>query len=152
MIRQRMRFSELIPTLQMSVGPVILISGVGLLLLSMTNRFGRVIDRARFIAEALRKNDPQSKARLSSQIPILSRRAQLLRRAITFATMSVFMAALLVMGIFITAIFGANTAILIAVFFLASMIFLILSLVAFLQDLNLSLQAMELEIDAAPNR
>ena len=41
-----MRFAELIPVLQMAVGPVILISGIGLILLSMTNRFGRVIDRA----------------------------------------------------------------------------------------------------------
>ncbi|WP_345111750.1 DUF2721 domain-containing protein [Candidatus Villigracilis vicinus] len=38
---------ELIPVLQTAIGPVILISGVGLLLLSMTNRLSRVIDRAR---------------------------------------------------------------------------------------------------------
>jgi hypothetical protein len=30
-----------------AIGPVILISGVGLLLLTMTNRLGRAIDRAR---------------------------------------------------------------------------------------------------------
>ena len=38
--------SELVPILQIAIGPAILISGVGLLLLSMTNRLGRVIDRA----------------------------------------------------------------------------------------------------------
>ena len=43
--------SELIPVLQTAIGPVILISGVGLLLLTMTNRLGRVIDRARWIDE-----------------------------------------------------------------------------------------------------
>jgi hypothetical protein len=32
--------AELIPILQIAIGPVILISGVGLLLLSMTNRLG----------------------------------------------------------------------------------------------------------------
>ncbi|MFN9975717.1 MAG: DUF2721 domain-containing protein, partial [Phycisphaerae bacterium] len=31
---------DLIPVLQVAIGPVILISGVGLLLLSMTNRLG----------------------------------------------------------------------------------------------------------------
>ena len=41
--------TELIPILQIAVGPVILISGVGLLLLSMTNRLGRAIDRARIL-------------------------------------------------------------------------------------------------------
>jgi hypothetical protein len=38
---------QIIPELQDAIGPVILISGVGLLLLTMTNRLGRAIDRAR---------------------------------------------------------------------------------------------------------
>lgn len=42
-----MRLTNPIPTLQLAVGPTILISGVGMMLLSMTNRFGRVIDRSR---------------------------------------------------------------------------------------------------------
>ncbi len=33
---------DVLPLLQLAVGPVILISGVGLLLLSITNRYGRV--------------------------------------------------------------------------------------------------------------
>ena len=35
--------AELIPVLQMAVGPTVLISGVGLLILSLTNRLGRVV-------------------------------------------------------------------------------------------------------------
>ena len=38
---------QIIPELRDAIGPVILISGVGLLLLTMTNRLGRAIDRAR---------------------------------------------------------------------------------------------------------
>ena len=38
---------DIVPVLQIAIGPVILISGVGLLLLTMTNRLGRAIDRAR---------------------------------------------------------------------------------------------------------
>ena len=34
---------KIIPMLQVAIGPVILISGVGLLLLTMTNRLGRAI-------------------------------------------------------------------------------------------------------------
>ena len=37
---------HLIPIIQTAVGPVILISGLGLLLLTMTNRLGRIIDRS----------------------------------------------------------------------------------------------------------
>ena len=44
---------QLIPVIQTAVGPVILISGVGLLLLSITNRFGRIVDRSRLLAREL---------------------------------------------------------------------------------------------------
>jgi len=39
--------SEIVPVLQTAISPVVLISGVGLLLLTMTNRLGRIVDRAR---------------------------------------------------------------------------------------------------------
>lgn len=39
--------TELIPVLQTAISPMILISGLELLLLTMTNRLGRAIDRAR---------------------------------------------------------------------------------------------------------
>lgn len=42
---QSISLTELVPILQLAVGPVILISGVGLLLLTLTNRFGRMLDR-----------------------------------------------------------------------------------------------------------
>ena len=42
-----MPLTALIPILQVAIGPVILVSGVGLLLLSMTNRLGRIVDRRR---------------------------------------------------------------------------------------------------------
>ena len=48
------RLSELVPVLQTAVGPVILISGVGLLLLSLTNRFGRAVDRTRQLLREMR--------------------------------------------------------------------------------------------------
>jgi hypothetical protein len=49
-----MSLTDLITTLQLSIGPVILISGVGLILLSMTNRLARVIDRSRLLSQDIR--------------------------------------------------------------------------------------------------
>src|SRR5665647_2321311 len=46
---------ELIPVLQVAIGPVILISGVGLLLLTLTNRYGRTIDRSRQLVREKRE-------------------------------------------------------------------------------------------------
>jgi len=41
---------DLTRVLQASISPVALVSGVGLLILSLTNRFGRVTDRLRELA------------------------------------------------------------------------------------------------------
>ena len=44
---------DLIPILQTAVGPVILISGIGLLILSMTNRYTRIFERTHHIVTKL---------------------------------------------------------------------------------------------------
>jgi hypothetical protein len=59
--------TDLIPTHQLAVGPVILISGVGLILLSMTNRFGRIIDRSRILTEDLRRAPRAAHKRILAQ-------------------------------------------------------------------------------------
>ena len=46
---------EPIPVLQVAIGPVILISGIGLLLLTLTNRYGWTIDRSRQLVRELRE-------------------------------------------------------------------------------------------------
>ena len=47
------QIQQIVPELRDAIGPVILISGVGLLLLTMTNRLGRAIDRARLLKNEL---------------------------------------------------------------------------------------------------
>jgi hypothetical protein len=142
--------TELIPVLQIAVGPVVLISGIGLLILSMTNRFGRIIDRGRSLARELPETPRQDQAHLNEQMRILSRRAEYLRRAITAATVSVLLAAVLIITIFITAVLQIEDAWLIGILFVASMCSLIFSLISFIQDLNESLLAFKLDIGMNP--
>lgn len=141
-----MHFTELIPILQASVSPVILISGVGLLLLSMTNRYGRVIDRSRELDDTARGAALPEKERMKPQLEILFRRARLLRTAIIFATVSVLLAAVLVMVLFLAAFLNVEIVTVITVLFIACLLSLIVSLLALLQDINLSLAALKLEL------
>lgn len=140
------KFSEVVPVLQVSVGPVILISGVGLLLLSLTNRYGRVIDRARFLGDGLRKSS-QGDSHVWDQIRILRRRANLLRTSITYGVLSVLCAAVLVIGIFACSLFRISPAAVVVLLFSACMLSLIGSLVFFLKDVNQSLAALDLDMD-----
>lgn len=141
-----MRLIDLVPILQIAVGPVILISGVGLLLLSMTNRLGRVIDRSRLLAEALRKATTQERSRFESQLKVLSRRARLVRLAIILAAMSVLLAAMLIIALFLAALLRWEIGILVAILFAGCMLSLIGSVVVFIADINLSLSALSLEV------
>jgi hypothetical protein len=142
--------AELIPTLQVAIGPVVLISGIGLLILSMTNRLGRVIDRGRILARELSELPPEGQVGIEAQLHILVRRAEYLRRAITAASISVLLAALLIILLFLTAVLRLEDAWLISAVFVGSLGALIFSLVAFLRDLNESLLAFKLDIGMPP--
>jgi hypothetical protein len=140
---------DVVPLLQVAVGPVILISGVGLLLLSMTNRLGRLIDRSRQLSHELRSVGEDDRIGLIAQVRILTARARLVRLAIALATTSLLLAALLIILLFLTALFGLELAVVLSLVFIACMGCLIASLVVFLRDINLSLRAVMLEIEAA---
>jgi len=137
---------NLIPILQVAIGPVILISGIGLLLLSMTNRFGRVIDRARKLARELDTAGPDDRARAIAQIEILAVRGRLVRLSITLAAVSLLLAALLIIALFVTALLYLEAAALLASLFIACMVTLIASIVVFIRDINFSLAALKLEL------
>ncbi len=143
-----MSLDALIPVLQTAIGPVILISGVGLLLLSMTNRFGRVIDRGRMIADRIRITEQSARGGMESQLQILWRRARLLRLAITLSIVSLLLAGTLIIVLFVTALFQSNLGLPVTILFIACMSSLIASLLVFIKDINLSLVAMGLEINA----
>lgn len=143
--------APIIPVLQVAIGPVILISGVGLLILSMSNRFGRIIDRTRVLGHELKTADAARRAWAEAQIVILWRRAQLMRVVITLAGTSVLFAALLIFALFVTALLEISAVLPIVFLFGACLVCLVASVAGFVHDLRLSLLAVRLELDYARN-
>jgi hypothetical protein len=137
--------TELIPVLQIAIGPVILISGVGLLLLSMTNRLGRVIDRARILHRELRMEAQVDRDSIRAQLQILHRRATLIRQAIILASVSALLAALLIISLFFAALLHLDAGWLILLLFIGCLAALIWSLIVSIRDINQSLLALKLE-------
>ncbi len=135
--------------LQVAIGPVILISGVGLLLLTLTNRFGRAVDRSRQLLALMREIPEQERHRLVGQVDILYHRAGLIRLSITMAAVSVLLASILIIGLFITALLKVEAGLLIVVAFTCCMLSLIVSLGAFIREIHLSLVALKLELQRA---
>jgi len=137
---------ELIPVLQIAVGPVILISGVGLLLLSLTNRFGRAVDRSRALGREVREVREAERQRLVSQVEILYLRARVIRLSIIMAALSLLLAAALIIVLFMTALAQVEAGFIIVLLFVCCLASLIVSLAAFIRDIQLSLHALKLEL------
>lgn len=136
---------SIIKVLQTAVTPVVLISGVGLLLLTMTNRFGRLVDRARALATTLKTGTADAEA-THAQLKILAQRGRMLRRSIAEAGFCVLFAALLIITLFVAMLADADVEWLISAFFIISLLFLILSLIDFIRDVYRALEATALEV------
>jgi hypothetical protein len=140
--------TQLVPVLQTAIGPVILISGIGLLLLTMTNRLGRAIDRARILVGTLPDTTETRRVKIAAQLQILWRRARLIRLAIALASVSALAAAILIIVLFLTALWQIETSWIIVILFIVCMLCLIGSLALFIHDINQSLAALKLELEA----
>lgn len=141
-----MPLRDLIPVLQVAIGPVILISGVGLLLLSMTNRYARIIDRTRQLCQEIRSTTGAERENDLAQLQFLMDQARLLRGAMALAATSLLLAALLVIAIFLEALLNLSSAATVVGLFVSCLLSLILSLFLFIRDINLSLRALRLEM------
>lgn len=138
--------AQLIPILQLAIGPVILISGVGLLQLSLTNRLGRLIDRARLLSRERAAAPAGGTARLDAQLAIIDRRARILRRSITLGALTVLLVSVLILILFVSALLQLEAGLAIIALFCCALLTLIGSNVLFLREMNLSLEAVHLEI------
>ena len=137
---------DLVPLLQVAIGPVILISGVGLLLLTLANRFGRAADRSRQLARELPGLAGAERERLARQVVILYRRAKLIRLAIIMAAVCVLLVAILISVLFLAALLKLEAGLFISVLFIGCMASLIVALIAFIMEIQLSLHALKMEL------
>lgn len=129
-----------------SLAPVALISGIGLLLLSMTNRLGRTIDRARAIAKDHRNGPAAEQIHLATEIRFLYRRSRLLRLSITFATCAIFGVSLIIATICFGYLTQWDIARLVVAIYILSLGSLIIGLALFIRDLTLTLEALKVEL------
>lgn len=142
--------SSSLPIIQTAVTPVILLSGVGALLITLTNRMGRIVDRTRILAgQTHQAKDPAERHHISEQLEILWGRAKLLRMAVTFAAFCMLFSCLLVMVIFVDAFFERHFGLEMVVIFGLSVCSLIVSLLWFLRDIWMSLWALHIEVARA---
>jgi|YelNatPaOPRAMG01_1025707.scaffolds.fasta_scaffold129875_1 hypothetical protein len=138
---------HLVQILSASIAPVIVISGVGLLLLSMTNRHSKVLERARDLLKDFDGTQDMARRKvILEQVEIIYKRARILRLAIILSSVSILFVALTVLSLFVSQVSGASVDYVSVPCFGFSLVALLGSLYFFIRDVGTSLAALELEI------
>ena len=130
--------------IQLSLGPVFLLNGLGVLLAMLTSRLARIVDRARVLEARLPSVGGEEATEIHRVLAVTSRRARLMNRAITLGTMAALLVALVVVLLFATAFvkfpFGAS----IALVFIVAMLALVGALWCFLIEVRVATAALRI--------
>ena len=129
---------------QLAVAPVFLLTGIGAFLAVMTNRLGRVIDRARVLEDRLERASPESVALLRADLAVLSRRAKLIGRSITLCTATALLVCTMIAVLFVSAFVGFEASVPVAVLFVAAMLSFFLGLLWFLREIYLATKSLRI--------
>ena len=133
--------------LQFSISPIALISGASLLLLSITNRLGRTIDRSRILVRELESGVGTSfKEEHKNQLRILLSRSQFLRTSILLIIISIFLSGLMIMAVAAQIFIGWESKLTVLVFLSLSVFSLCAAAVFLFFDVSAGLKALRLEV------
>ena len=126
--------------IQLSVAPVFLLAGVAGLLNVFTGRLSRIIDKVDKLDKYEDENHPDTKdkelsQKLTQRRKFLTMRMKNTNLAILFATSTGLLISLVIVTMFLSAIFNFKDSLFIAVLFILAMLSLITSLFLFLREI-----------------
>jgi len=121
--------------IELAVAPVFLLTGIAAILAVMTNRLGRIIDRARVLEDRLDNTSPELHPALRTDLTTLSRRAKLISRAITLCTATALLVCTVIAVLFLSAFLRFDASIPVALLFIAAMLAFFLGLLWFLREI-----------------
>ena len=127
--------------IQLSVAPVFLLAGVAGLLNVFTGRLSRIIDKVDRLDKyeneniELLKNNEEIYSKIEQRRKFLTMRMKNTNLAILFCTTTGLLIALVIVTMFLSAIFNFKDSLLIAILFILAMGSLIISLFLFLREI-----------------
>lgn len=142
---------NLLAVIQAAIAPVVLISGVGLLLLTLSARLGRIVDRTRLVAAELHAAPPGQRDGLAHQLAVLRRRARLIRLSLTLSASAVALIGVLMTLLFLGLVLGWNVTLVCTLLFVAALTCVVVAMFVFVRELSESLVALELSIQPPPD-
>jgi hypothetical protein len=134
--------SDVAHAMQLALGPVFLLNGVGVMLAMLTTRLSRIVDRARDLEARLPVAGEEEVVEIHRVLAVTSRRARLMNRAITLGTVAALLVATVVALLFATAYVTFPIGPAIALLFVICMGSLVGSLWCFLIEVRVATEAL----------
>ena len=111
--------------IEISVAPVFLLAGISGLLMVLTNRLGRTIDRSRSLQVAAEKQLlPEHKASIDHEMASLLKRSRFINLSISLATASALLVCLVIIMLFLGSLISINVSQVVASLFIVCMMIL----------------------------
>ena len=133
--------------IQLALGPVFLISGVGITLNMLTSRLARIVDRARTLEAQRESTSNENKlASIDEDLKVIFRRARHINMAIALGTTSAFLTALVVTLLFASEFTPLAVGGVIAAMFVASMACLSVSFLLFLFEVRIATKSLRIGV------
>lgn len=133
-------------TLQAALTPITLISGVGLLLVSMTNRYNHSTDRLRQLLRQSEAIRPRKDEDLEHAIELIFLRVRLLRQAILLVVLSGMCSALLVLASIAEIAIASDFMLLKSLLLLVAVVLVVISTLIFAKEVITSMKALGLSV------
>lgn len=136
----------LVDFFQSAISPLVLISGVGLILLSLTNRLARTIDRSRAMVSEIQNSVETDRENKKVQLRILVKRSYILKYSISAISLSILCSSLIIPVLLLMYVYNIDLSLVGKIFFLFSIVGIILSALFLFADVSLTLKALEFEV------
>jgi hypothetical protein len=130
--------------IQLAIAPVFLLTAIGALLTVLTNRLGRVIDRARTLEDRLPDAGATEQRHLHDDLTGLGARARLINRAITLSVAAALFVCAIIAALFLGAETDVEVVRVVSTLFVLAMCALIGALVTFLQEVFLATRTLRI--------
>ena len=122
--------------IQLALAPVFLLNGIAAILVMLTGRLARVVDRARVIEGEFTPREHPAHKRQVRELRILDRRMRIVNNAILLVTASAVVLCTVVAAMFLARLAGFGFARTLAMMFALALLLLIAGLVLFLVEVR----------------
>jgi hypothetical protein len=124
--------------IELAVAPVFLLTAISGALSVLSVRMGRIIDRGRRLNEMHIAEGSAEAIEVDREQRLLAVRARLIHRAINMCTMSALLISIVIISLFIDALFSFDLELLIAVVFIVALGCLCVGFLTFLREIEKS--------------